>query len=161
MEESRSSCQLGLRHGGKVEQLLLESRLLQLLLSDGHVQGGYIHLQGRVLPHEQDMGGGWSRKRGRWWMDWHPGGHRRQDILVNVARGGWWGAFGRWAGRKVAVCHFHGGGAVLGLDGNHLAHRAVVRLLELVDDELAVAARAMQHLESGHRSIASSEIVTG
>lgn len=111
-------------------------------------------------------------------MDWDPGRDRRQDILVNVTGGGrrWW-AFGRWGGRRVAVCNLHGGqGAVLGVDGNHLAHLgAVVGLLlvKLVDDKLATAARAVEHLRSTHHTEdcrsgsrthhtpASSEMVTG
>ena len=110
-------------------------------------------------------------------MDWNPGRHRRQDILVNVTRGGWRWAFGRWGGRRVAVRNLHGGQrAVLGVDWNHLAHLgAVVRLLlvKLLDDKLATAARAVEHLWSTHHTVdfssgsrthhtlASSEMVTG
>ena len=110
-------------------------------------------------------------------MDWDPGRDRRQDILVNVTGGGRRWAFGRWGGRRVAVCNLHGGqGAVLGVDGNHLAHLgAVVGLLlvKLVDDKLATAARAVEHLRSTHHTEdcrsgsrthhtpASSEMVTG
>ena len=97
-------------------------------------------------------------------MDWDPGRHRRQDILVNVTRGRWRWAFGRWGGRRVAVCNLHGGqGALLGVEGNHLPHRALVSLLEMVvvilfrmvvvvlfrmvvDDKLATATWAVEHL---------------
>ena len=94
-------------------------------------------------------------------MDWHPRWHRRQDILVNVTRAGWGRALGRRGGGRVAVCHLHGGQrAVLGVDGNHLAHLvggAVVRLLvEVVEEELATAARAVKHLWSTHLTGAGS-----
>jgi len=48
---------------------------------------------------------------------------------------------------------------VLSVEGNHLAHllRAVVSLLlllvKLVDDELATAARAVEHLRSTHHTV--------
>jgi hypothetical protein len=112
-------------------------------------------------------------------MDWNPGRHRRQNILVNVTRGGWRRrAFGRWGGQRVAVCNLDGGQwAVLGVDWNHLAHLgaavSLLLLVKLVDEKLTTAARAVEHLKSTHHTgdcssagrkhhtPASSEMVTG